>query len=230
MNTEIDKLTHLVQDIFATRDDEIQCTQARTQMTRAAQALLSDDDARREYPAMWYHFRFCQDCAEEYKMLRELMALETTGQLDYPLDVPPSPDGGKKTIWSLTKEAITAFFPGFAPTLAEALTRGQELGVEPAVIELAHGRLTVMVDVGQHETDPALRNLFINATTLDDRLQTNLDGSLIWLQLGDLGPAIQEQVLDSFGDVAFRNVSPGQYTIRLQVAGEEYGILGVDIP
>lgn len=81
MSNKQDPLTHLVEDVFATRDNEIQCDEAQILMARCADALLNEEASRQQYPALWHHFRFCPDCAEEYQMVMHLAQLEVDGQL-----------------------------------------------------------------------------------------------------------------------------------------------------
>jgi hypothetical protein len=84
MSGKKDALKHLVEDVFSTREDEIQCEEAEAMMARCAEAGLSDKDARDQYPALWHHFRFCPDCAEEYRLVMALAQMENTGQLKPP--------------------------------------------------------------------------------------------------------------------------------------------------
>jgi hypothetical protein len=227
MHEEQDSLARLVQDVFATRDDEIQCEEAGILIARCADALLSDDESRRQYPALWHHFRFCPDCAQEYRMVLDLAQLEAAGQLERPAHIPPLPDGGGPALWARAKDALTALFPGFPPTLVEAVTRGDAWGFEPVEVTLAQGELQIAFDVAPNERDADLRDLFCTVSAADPE---SLEGAPVWLQLGDEGPAVREKALDELGDVAFARLSPGRYALRLHLAGREYVVTGIVLP
>lgn len=225
MRKEQNSLARLVRDVFATRDDEIQCEEAGILTARCADALLSDDESRRQYPALWQHFRFCPDCAQEYRMAIELAQLEATGKLERPAHVPPLPDGGGPTVWKRAQDALTALFPGFTPAQVEALTRGDDWGLEP--VELALGQLQIALDVAPNERDAGLRDLFCTVSAPD---QESLEGAPVWLQLGDEGPAVREGALDELGDVSFARLPPGKYALCLRLAGREHVVTGIVLP
>jgi hypothetical protein len=235
-----DAITHLVRDIFMTQDDEIQCEQAQIQIVRSLKgaALSSDKASRQQYPLLWHHFRFCPHCARDYKMFRELTRAAAAGMLEYPTFVPPRPDQARPPIWGLAKDAIKALFQGFSPTMSLALQRGASLGVEPTEVLLNDGEVSVSFDVEVDENDPTLRDLFCtveseeeaNDTRTEKALEENLEGSLVWLQLGDEGPVVHEQALDLFGEVTFSAVQPGRYMWRLNLAGQVYAVLGLELP
>jgi hypothetical protein len=92
MNKKHGSLTHLIQAIFDTQADEIQCEAAGIQIARSADASLSDAESQQQYPLMWRHFHFCASCAQEYRLVMELARLEAAGQLEQPTLV-PSPSG-----------------------------------------------------------------------------------------------------------------------------------------
>jgi hypothetical protein len=227
MNNEQNSPAHLVRDIFATRDDEIQCKEAGTLIVRCADALLSDEQARRQYPALWHHFRFCPDCAQEYRMVIELARLEAAGQLERPAHIPPLPDGGGPTVWKWATDALTALFPGFPLALVEDGARSKDWDFEPVEVTLAQGELQIALDTATNELNAGLCDLFCTVSTA---AQETLEGAPVWLQLGDEGPAVREEALDELGDVSFARLQPGRYTLRLHLAGREYVVTGIVLP
>jgi hypothetical protein len=84
MDPKGDRARRLVEDIFATRDDEIQCADARTLMASCAVELLADEQARQRYPALATHFRFCSNCAEDYRALMTVARQEAAGGVSIP--------------------------------------------------------------------------------------------------------------------------------------------------
>ena len=85
MKEEEKRLIKMLQDVFATEEDEIQCDAASIQMIQSAEAQLSDEASQKRFPELWRHFRVCSDCRREYRMLNDMIHLEETGQLE--LDV-----------------------------------------------------------------------------------------------------------------------------------------------
>jgi hypothetical protein len=113
MHKKQGSLARLVQDMFETQDEEIQCEEAGVLIGRSADALLSDEDSQKQYPALWRHFHFCSNCAEEYALAMELARLEAAGQLEQPT-LAPSPSG-----WILPAPVLAGrWFT--APLLAQA--------------------------------------------------------------------------------------------------------------
>ncbi len=160
-------------------------------------------------------------------MVIELARLEAAGQLERPAHIPPLPDGGGPVTWKRAKDALTALFPGFPPALVEAVTRGDDWGIEPAKVTLAQGELQVTFDVATNERDAGLRDLFCTVSVAG---QEALEGAPVWLQLGDEGPAVREKALDELGDVFFARLRPGRYALRLHLAGREYIVTGIVLP
>jgi hypothetical protein len=228
MNEEEKRLTKMLEDVFATQESEIYCDAASTQMIQSAQMQLSDEKSQQRFPELWHHFRVCSDCQEEYRMMHDMIHLEETGQLEYPQVIPPVPDRQHSPRWSL-QDAISRIFPGFPPSLASALARGEDLGVEPAEIAL-EDQVRLELDVGIHETNQDLRDLFGNVLTDNERLEARLEGTPIWLQLEADGPIIQEEALDEFGDFSFTGIAPGQYALRLQITGKMFIVSDINVP
>lgn len=229
MNGEANALSRLVEAIFI-GESEVQCKEAGILMARCAHALLSDEESRQQYPALWHHFRLCPDCAEEYRLLIELAQLQADGQLDQPTHIPPPPEKRRSTGWTQAADAIKAAFPGFAPALAGALMRGTDLGIEPIDVILAESKLRISFDVTSSEQDPGRRNLFCTVSTGDETLRAAREGSPVWLQIGDEKPVVLEEALNELGDAAFTRLLPGRYALRLYLAGEEYIITGILLP
>jgi hypothetical protein len=230
MSEEQDNLERLAQDIFATQSNEIQCEAAATLIARCAAALLADEEAQRQYPQLWRHFRFCSNCAEEYAMALELARLEAAGQWEQPDDAPPLPGGGSTPVWSWARDAIMGLFPGFTPEVAAAVRRGQDWGFEPVEVNFDRDNLQFEFDVAVSEADNHLRNLFCTISTPDEALKAHFEGASVWLQADDEGPAVQEQMLDELGDVTFSHLPPGRYALRLHLARREYGVTGILLP
>jgi hypothetical protein len=236
-------LTRLVQDVFMTESDEIQCEAASVQMILCAEALLSNAEAQRQYPDLWRHFHFCTNCAEEYELLMELAQQETAGQLERPAKIPalpskdPSPMRGVQTpakdslpVWEQIQEAFKARFPGFRSELAGGLTRGLPADMELVEVTLAEGQITVELGVDNSENNPTLRRLFCIIQAADSKLAARFDGSLVWLQAEGEDAVSQEQTLNELGDATFDEVRPGPYTLGLHLADQVYTIENVVIP
>lgn len=224
-----EQLTRLVEDIFATRGDEVHGDTVEAQMILATEAQLADSDSQQRYPAMWHHFRFDPDAEREYRMMMELVQMEAAGELAQPARIPAPPPKDDFGFGQQIRNAVSAVFAGFAPATASALTRGESMGVEPVEIEFADGAFVIEVDVDIAESSPELRDLFCRVM-IDDELANQLEAAPILLQTGAGGPILQEESLDELGDATFTNVEPGSYTIHLQLTDQQYTIENVTIP
>lgn len=230
MNSEEQRLINMLQDVFATQENEIQCEAASTQMIQSAQAQLSDEVSQQRFPQLWQHFRVCSDCQREYRMMQDMIHLEETGQLEYPQSVPPVPTRNQSPRWSL-KDVISRIFPGFSPTLApdptrsNAVTSGEELNFEPVEISL-DDQLSLEFSVDVSSTDSQLRNLY----GIVDKDGETFEGSPVWLHEGNDGPVVQETALDMFGDFSLMSITPGQYALRLKIERKTYVVLNIALP
>ena len=163
-------------------------------------------------------------------MVMELARLEEAGQLVLPTRLPPLPDGGGPALWAWAQDAIKAVFPGFLHTVAQAVSRGNAPPMELVELTLAEGQVQIEFEMDTSERDGTLRDLFCFVSTGDDSLRSTFDGAPVWLQSGDQGPAVQERALDELGGVAFYQLSPGQYALRLHLAGREYVVSNIVLP
>lgn len=222
-------LSRFLQDLFNREEDEIHCHEAGDLMVRAANAQLMPEALQEQYPALWHHFEVCPDCTQEYELLLELMRRELAGELESPPHLPALPDGGGAAVWQWAREAITAVFPGFAPELATAVTRGQALLFAPVAVSLWDGRLVVEFDLAPHEDDPQYRDLYVTMSSADDSLAAMLDGITLWLQKNEIGPAVYEETLLA-GDAIFARVSPGDYSLRWRLAGHDCAVRNIHLP
>lgn len=248
---KIKGLSRLLKDIYATDIREIQCNKAMEKTVNSVYASLSEEQSRQQYPYLWLHFRFCPHCRQEYQMLRDLVEMEKSGQLEYPTHIPPPPDQGKPARWPFPKNVIPLLFPGFSFALSKpaAASRARDREFhpvrrharrrefEPVDVSLAQQSTSLSSPAVQIEFDLAakgdetqLYELSCAIKPTDEALKDNVDGALAWLQLGDEGPAIQEKALNDFGYVTFTDLQAGQYALRFQLAKQTYGVTGIVLP
>lgn len=76
MQLGADRFLHLVEHIFATEADEIDCDACFSKLDRYAEITLAGQDAARFMPRVDSHLRHCPACREEYEAL--LSALKAT--------------------------------------------------------------------------------------------------------------------------------------------------------
>lgn len=220
-------LRQLVEDIFITKRDELSCDRSLAYMAQCVDMGLDEIASQRQFPALWHHFRVCPDCAAEYGMLLMLTQAESEETLPTALKIPPRPGSSRPTYWTFDSSVITAFFSGFSFSQTAPHFRGKEGERQSDPINL--GSLVVQLGVVPDEIQPDRYDIFCTVTTDDDSLAAMLMGGNVWLQQGEEGPAVEEQQLDEFGEAHFVAVLPGRYTLRLQVAGQTYGIRHLDI-
>ncbi len=228
-NYEINQVQNLLDDVFATKFNDLQCDKAAVLMTKSTNDGISDEESRRQYPLLWRHFQFCSDCAEEYRMLVDLTALEKAGLLASPSRIPPVP-GSRKPSWAMQiKEKLVKQFPGFQPAIALAVQRGNgSLDMEPVEIGLDM-EYAVQLDVVPDEENTAYRHLYCTLLVEDDMLLAAGEGSPVWLQLHN-GGVLQEGAIDELGDFAFSHIKPDDYLLRLYLFGREYVISDISVP
>lgn len=227
-------LFRLINDIYMSQEDDIGfgCDAAAASMERCAEGLLSDEGSRAQYPKLWRHFHFCQDCADEYQMLMDIALLEAAGGLIKAKSLPPIPTEqrtGFSSWFQDAKEAISALFTGFTMQPA-TVRRSTTLMVEPVEIELDEGNLILTFDVTANSKETQLRDMHCFVETEDEALEEILEFAPVWLQKGPDGPVIQEQALNDTGDVTFSFLSPGHYTFRLYLAKQEYVVENLVLP
>lgn len=221
-----DKLNKLVQSIFVTQPQEIQCEQAAIEMVRAIQTPLLADELAQRYPQLSHHLKLCLDCAAEYVMLRELRVAAGAGDLTHFAHIPPPPSD-EPSFFEQLQNAITAVFSGFTPPTPAALTRSASLALEPVDVLLDNGRFILTIDADISEQEPSLRNLFITVTPLAD---VTLEGITVLLLHSDSRHIIAETTLDPLGDGAFLTVAPGSYELFWQAENAAYLVKDVVIP
>lgn len=226
MTKQTNNLNRLVQDIFATQTDEIQCDAAAVEMVRASTQPLSAEELQTQYPRLAQHLQFCIDCAQEYELLRDVRADEAAGELTIPQTVPPVPDD-MPSLWRQIQDKITAVFSGFSEAAPLALSRGSRLGIDPVDVELDDGNITVTIDVDVSEQDATLRNLFITIMPVTDMPLVGITAVLIRAANHHI---IAETTLDELGDGAFLEIPPGQYELLWQTAAHTYVIEDLVLP
>lgn len=70
-----------LRNIFATRDEEISCSECFDQVSRFVDEELSGADPVKKMPEIKHHLDQCSACREEYETLRDLARLENEGGL-----------------------------------------------------------------------------------------------------------------------------------------------------
>jgi hypothetical protein len=229
MPTDQERFSRLVRHIYTTQSDEIQCDQAADLMVLSTAALLSGEESRQQYPALWRHLERCVDCAAEYRMLLELTQMDVEGALPPAVAIPPVPAREQRASVQWLQDALTVLFPGFSPALSSALARGETLGLEPVLMPLS-GNISLELDVDRNATDPSHRDLFCRVEAADPALLLDLEGTPLWLQVEDEGPVVQEQVLDDLGGAIFSALQPGVYNLYLQMNRQVYVVRALVLP
>lgn len=219
----------LIGDIFATRPDELQCDEARLQMEICAEIGVKEPQAKQEYPMLFHHFRFCYDCATEYRMLRELVELETDNQQKW---VAPSlPKEFRQPGESWTQKLFNILFPGFPLVPASAALRGgARLNRMPVTVSFDDGPIQIELDVQNSSQNPDLRTLFCTVTYTGSSDEDDFVGATLGLEMESTGEVEQKLLLNESGEVTFEEVPSGRYLLRLQLPDAVYVIEEIEIP
>ena len=70
-----------LQNIHATQDDELSCSECFDQVSHFVELELSGMDAAQQMPQLEQHLSQCPACQQEYETLRDLGQLEDKGEL-----------------------------------------------------------------------------------------------------------------------------------------------------
>lgn len=222
--SELDKRRlRLIDDIYATSASEIQCEEARNQMAQCAGRRLIDEAARREYPALFQHFRFCSDCEAEFSMLLELLRLEESGQGQELARIPPRPDASGES------------------SLREALQPLRRL-VEAVFTPMALQGTAVRGAIYQYQTPQFVLNLRSNKTTAKARTWTlygmvqTADGQaftevddITLTTLTEPDAASQHAGVEEDGSFVFKGLEAGRYRLALLTPEEEVVIRSFEV-
>jgi hypothetical protein len=227
MGTEENRLQRLVEDVFATRDDEIQCREAADLIARCSDVPLTDAEVQRRYPQLWQHLGFCPDCAEDYRAVMALAREEAADRLPQTKPPPSVPAEAESPMQRETEETRVLLFPGFSLAITAAVTRGEEQVVEPVTVTFPDDDVRITLDVAPAAVDPQHRDLYCTVATPEGYTP---EGASIWLQTSEQQNVVAEQTLDDLGDALFEAIAPGTYDLRLYLAGKEYRIAQIDIP
>jgi hypothetical protein len=68
-----------LKNIYATRDEEISCTECFDLVSRFVELEISGQDAAAKLPDVIQHLKQCPACQNEYETLRDLRRLEEEG-------------------------------------------------------------------------------------------------------------------------------------------------------
>ncbi|MCA9950031.1 MAG: hypothetical protein KDE48_10320 [Anaerolineales bacterium] len=230
------KFKQFVEDIFATKEEEISCETAATWMAAAASEHLSDAQSKQKFPQMWTHFHFCSDCRDEYMLLMDLAQQDAAGTLTVPANFPPRPakaaDGG---LLDRLKAAVQILFTGFEPAVAQAV-RSSQIGLFADPTELTFDEaLIVLFDLTVNQDNEATRDLHCTIELSDDVTSSSeitsmlFEGAPVWL-LSAGEAVLQEQAVDKLGDVSFYSIAPGEYGLLFILGGRDYLVNNLVIP
>jgi hypothetical protein len=74
-----DRFEKWLRNIYATRDNEISCSECFDRVSRFVDLEVSGQDAAGKMPELQQHIDQCPACREEYETLRDLRRLEEQG-------------------------------------------------------------------------------------------------------------------------------------------------------
>jgi len=64
----------MAQQIFATRDHELDCGEVYELIDRFVELEQTGEDVHELLPLVWHHLELCADCFEEYEALKAFLA------------------------------------------------------------------------------------------------------------------------------------------------------------
>jgi hypothetical protein len=235
-----------LEDIFATRQVEIQCDQAEDAIAQCAAEGFTDEEARKRYPGLFHHFQFCSDCAAEYEMLMDFAREEAAGLVKRPAYIPPPPIVAPETplvtepeekepdILNRAADALRAVVEGLNPLrqnpLQPALAmRDRRLSEAPDTIEMEGGEVTITLALKSEPNNPSTRRLICNVETTNDEWEAAFEAAQSWLAQEPTGEPVQEQTLNQFGAATFTEIALGVYTLHLDLADQHFVISDLEI-
>jgi hypothetical protein len=81
------RFTNWLKNIYATRENEISCSECFDLVSRFVEMELAGEDADARMPELRHHLNQCRACRDEYEALRDLQQLEENGELPSPDDL-----------------------------------------------------------------------------------------------------------------------------------------------
>ena len=231
MEHKSDQLKEAIKRIFTTQGDEISCDEASPMMARCADAQLTTQASQKLYPQLWQHFQFCPDCTAEYEMIMDLAAMSDEAKV-VPSSIPSRPKLNETSLWEQISERLQITFPGFSTQFEQALARGNDLDFEPVILMLEPTSIELELDVGIHESETSLRDIYCHFAYVNEQDNNKLEGSNVWIGEQDIWPKqIEDQILNSFGDVSFSRLEVGKaYNLAIHIEGMLFEITGIQLP
>jgi predicted anti-sigma-YlaC factor YlaD len=77
-----EEFTDWVERIYATRDNELDCTQTQTHLAAYVEAQVEGYPIANRLAGLQAHLYQCPDCREVYEALYDLLEAEAMGELD----------------------------------------------------------------------------------------------------------------------------------------------------
>lgn len=242
-STGSDVVIKLLNDIFATRPDEIQCDQVADEIVQCADRRLTDDEARERHPAMYHHFRYCEECANEYAMVMDFVRQDAAGLVLRPVQIPPLPaygapaavqiserrladgqstDVDESGLMTAVRRIANWLSDALTPPMQLALVRGRQLGDRPVTAAMEGGEVTLTLILKAEPASPHTRRLDCIVETMSAKLEAALDSAPIQLVNEEDGKIVQDQLLNEVGDATFTGIAPGVYALQWSLAGQDY--------
>jgi hypothetical protein len=246
-------VVNFLEDVFASRTDEIQCDIAENLIGQCAAENFTDDKARQRYPQLFYHFQFCPDCEEVYEMVVGYARDRSAGLVEQPLhpttplrempgkvvSLPPVPtyapgfssgSSYNSGIWAKAAKAVKAI-----SSLVESgelnrlsVRRGIQLTENDITLTMEGDEVAITLHVKKEASNENSRRLICNVKATDD-LKSHLRDAPIELILELDGSVVQEKALRRTGDVTFTQVKPNTYRLRWTLANQEYEVSELEI-
>ncbi len=224
------RISRLIHDIYVTSDKEIFYDEALVLMARCADALLSEDEARLQYPQLWHYFDLYPEVKVEYDILMGLARMDAAGEQKTPENLPPRPDLKRRSQRDLL-EVIRQTFSGFPQlSLDLATTRGAYRTIEPVEVTLGQGEATLSLNILPSIDEPRTWDLLCTVSSPEKQFEEKLEFAPLWLQQDENGPILKETALSKEGDGNFSALAPGNYVLHLRLGNHEYVVTELTLP
>ena len=217
----------LVHDIFAHGEDEISYDEASLLMARAADALLSNEEAQQQYPQLWQYLQIYPDGRVEYDLLMDLARADQAGQLQKARYIPPMPEASASGMWDQAVAALRQYFAGFAPLAAGSMRSGGVGEFAPSQVDFEQDGVSIDLEI-QPSAEAGNWDLLCTISTAET--DQDLEFASAWLIHSQGGYVLRETALSEMGDVTFAGVQPGIYSLRIMIGGQEYWIEDIRLP
>lgn len=224
-NTELDKITRLIVDIFETPEAEVNCDIATNQMIQSLNANLNEEESKKIFTELWHHLRFCEECFNDYQLL-----LDLNTEIDaYEIKATAFPRKLRKENlnpwWPLGKLDLKLTLGDFKLVQTDLTLRSETPQYKPQTIHIEELNADIRLILEPGELDDT-KDLFVTIKMESG----NLEGASLWLKPENENSHLIENSMDAVGGTFFSTLGAGTFSLLVQLQDRGIVIQDIKIP